>query len=150
MRRLWVFMGRMTFAKSRCPLIHFPTKSSVPILRGRETPDDYTTVKGVTYHHPLVMKIACDTSNKDGQQHASFASFIARITAASRAILLETEQIKKRGRKKRRLGSPSMFDQRLQWEAFWSDEASWQPTRFETAPTSVGRFIPLIAIHCQG
>ena len=85
------FIGQLTFQKSRRPRIHFSTKFSVPILRGRKTPYDYTTVKGATDHLRLVMKIAHDTSNKAGQ-HASFASHIVRLTAA-RVIILETEQI---------------------------------------------------------
>jgi hypothetical protein len=61
-------------------------------------------------------------SNENAGQHASFASFVARLTATTTALLLEEQgRLKKRGRKKRR--SPAMFDQRLQWEAFWTKHA---------------------------
>ena len=53
----------------------FSTKPSVPVLRGLETPRDYTPMKGVTYHHRLVdMKIRRDTSNITQQIHAMYAS----------------------------------------------------------------------------
>jgi DDE superfamily endonuclease len=62
-------------------------------------------------------------SNKNTGQHALFASFVARLSTTT-ALLLEEEgqrRKNKKGRKKRR--SPAMFDQRLQWEAFWTKHA---------------------------
>jgi hypothetical protein len=50
-------------------------------------------------------------------QLARSASLIARRTAT--AFLLEENQRKK----KKGVRSPSMFDQRLQWEAFWTKHA---------------------------
>jgi len=64
----------------------------------------------LSYRHRRSMRQAAD-------QLARSASFIARRTAT--AFLLEENQ------RKKRIGvrSPSMFDQRLQWEAFWTKHA---------------------------
>ena len=64
----------------------------------------------LSYRHRRSMRQAAD-------QLARSASFIARRTAT--AFLLEENQRKK----KIGVRSPSMFDQRLQWEAFWTKHA---------------------------
>jgi hypothetical protein len=52
----------------------------------------------------------------------TFESFVARIRAAA-SLLEEDRQSRKTKRNKRRERSSSMFDQRLQWEAFWLKHA---------------------------
>ena len=80
-------------------------------------------IQSLTSFHRLKMKVSRRyASNKNARQHASFSSFVARLTATTTSLLLDEHgRTKKKRRKKRR--SPAMFDQRLQWEAFLAKHA---------------------------